>query len=46
MTHDARVAATGDRLLSMRDGRIVDDTVLNSGASRREIAAQLLGWEA
>ncbi len=31
VTHDARVAATADRLLSMRDGRMVDETVLTGG---------------
>jgi putative ABC transport system ATP-binding protein len=32
VTHDPRIAATADRLLSMRDGGMVDETVL-SGAS-------------
>jgi putative ABC transport system ATP-binding protein len=32
VTHDARVAATADRLLSMRDGRIVDEVVLTGGS--------------
>jgi putative ABC transport system ATP-binding protein len=27
-THDARVAAAADRVLTMRDGRIVDDKAL------------------
>ncbi len=31
VTHDDRVAATADRLLSMRDGRLVDETVLAGG---------------
>jgi putative ABC transport system ATP-binding protein len=46
VTHDPRVAATADRLVGMRDGRIVDDTRLDTGASRREVVGQLLGWEA
>lgn len=29
VTHDARVATTADRLLTMRDGAIVDETLLN-----------------
>jgi putative ABC transport system ATP-binding protein len=28
VTHDARVAATADRLVSMRDGMFVEDTLL------------------
>jgi putative ABC transport system ATP-binding protein len=32
VTHDARVAATADRLLSMRDGRVVDETLLTGGS--------------
>jgi putative ABC transport system ATP-binding protein len=45
-THDPRVAAAADRLVGMRDGRIVDDTRLDTGASRRDVVGQLLGWEA
>ena len=45
VTHDPRVAATADRLVGMRDGRIVDDTRLDSGASRRDVVGQMLGWE-
>jgi putative ABC transport system ATP-binding protein len=33
VTHDARVAATADRLLSMRDGMLVDQTVLSGSTS-------------
>jgi putative ABC transport system ATP-binding protein len=33
VTHDARIAATADRLLSMRDGVLVDQTVLSGGTS-------------
>jgi putative ABC transport system ATP-binding protein len=33
VTHDARVAATADRLLSMRDGVLVDQTVLSGSTS-------------
>ena len=28
VTHDARIAATADRLISMRDGAFVDETQL------------------
>ncbi len=34
VTHDPRVATTADRLLSMRDGRMVDETRLGGGTSR------------
>jgi putative ABC transport system ATP-binding protein len=32
VTHDERVAATADRLISMRDGRMVDETRLTGGS--------------
>jgi putative ABC transport system ATP-binding protein len=31
VTHDERIAATADRLISMRDGSFVDDTRLTGG---------------
>ena len=31
VTHDARIAATADRLISMRDGAFVDETRLTGG---------------
>jgi putative ABC transport system ATP-binding protein len=34
VTHDSRIAATSDRLISMRDGRFVDETRLTGGTSR------------
>jgi putative ABC transport system ATP-binding protein len=34
VTHDARIAATADRLISMRDGSLVDETRLRSGTGR------------
>ena len=33
VTHDERVAATADRLISMRDGAFVDDTRLTGGST-------------
>ena len=33
VTHDARIAATADRLISMRDGTFVDETRLNGGTT-------------
>jgi putative ABC transport system ATP-binding protein len=33
VTHDARIAATADRLISMRDGSLVDETRLTGGTT-------------
>jgi ABC-type siderophore export system fused ATPase/permease subunit len=33
VTHDARIAATADRMFSMRDGALVDETRLTGGAT-------------
>jgi putative ABC transport system ATP-binding protein len=46
VTHDPRVAAIGERLIGMRDGRVVDDTRLDRGASRREVVGHMIGWDA
>ena len=46
VTHDPRVAATAERLLTMRDGTIVEDTRLDGGLSREAVLADLAGWEA
>ncbi|HEX5199677.1 MAG TPA: ABC transporter ATP-binding protein [Actinoplanes sp.] len=35
VTHDARVAATADRMISMRDGAFVDETRLTGGTTGR-----------
>jgi putative ABC transport system ATP-binding protein len=35
VTHDARIAATADRLISMRDGAFVDETQLTGGSTGR-----------
>ena len=43
VTHDSRVAATADRLISMRDGAFVDETRLTGGTTG-ELGA-LLGLE-
>ena len=34
VTHDERIAATADRLITMRDGAFVDETQLNGGTAR------------
>ncbi len=33
VTHDARIAATADRLVTMRDGGFVDETRLTGGTT-------------
>jgi ABC-type lipoprotein export system ATPase subunit len=43
VTHDARIAATADRLISMRDGALVDETRLTGGTTG-ELGA-LVGWD-
>jgi putative ABC transport system ATP-binding protein len=43
VTHDERVAATADRLISMRDGALVDETRLTGGG--RGSVADLLRFE-
>ncbi len=44
VTHDERIAATADRLISMRDGSFVDETPLVGGTSRK--LGALVGWDA
>ena len=43
VTHDARIAATADRMISMRDGAFVDETRLTGGTSGQ--LGTLLGLE-
>jgi ABC-type lipoprotein export system ATPase subunit len=43
VTHDSRIAATADRLISMRDGAFVEETRLTHGTSGR--LAELAGME-
>jgi ABC-type lipoprotein export system ATPase subunit len=43
VTHDARIAATADRLVSMRDGAFADETRLTGGTAGR--LADLAGLE-
>jgi ABC-type lipoprotein export system ATPase subunit len=43
VTHDARIAATADRLISMRDGAFVEETMLTQGSSER--LGELAGLE-
>ena len=46
VTHDERIAATADRLISMRDGVFVDETRLSGGSSGRLGALFCVGLEA
>jgi putative ABC transport system ATP-binding protein len=43
VTHDARIAATADRLISMRDGTFVDETWVTGGSTGR--LGSLIGLE-
>ncbi len=43
VTHDARIAATADRLISMRDGALVEETRLTHGTTSR--LGELAGLE-
>jgi putative ABC transport system ATP-binding protein len=43
VTHDERIAATADRLISMRDGAFVDETRLTGGTTGQ--LADLVGLE-
>jgi ABC-type lipoprotein export system ATPase subunit len=43
VTHDSRIAATADRLISMRDGAFVEETRLSHGTSGR--LSELAGLE-
>ena len=44
VTHDSRVAATADRMISMRDGAFIDETRLPGGTTGRW--APWPGWRA
>jgi putative ABC transport system ATP-binding protein len=40
-THDLRIASQADRVLSLRDGKIVRETIMTPGRAAREIMAEL-----
>jgi putative ABC transport system ATP-binding protein len=44
VTHDERIAATADRLITMRDGALVDETRLTRGSTGE--LGDLIGLEA
>ena len=45
VTHDARVAAAADRVVTMRDGLAVDETRLSDSRDARDVLSQLIGLE-
>jgi putative ABC transport system ATP-binding protein len=45
VTHDARVAASANRVVSMRDGLVVDETVLADRGESSAVLSQLLQLE-
>ncbi|MEU6289299.1 ABC transporter ATP-binding protein [Streptomyces sp. CA-100214] len=45
VTHDERVAATADRVVSLRDGRLAGDTQLGGGGGSGNEFGALLSWE-
>ncbi|MGH2915139.1 MAG: ABC transporter ATP-binding protein [Solirubrobacteraceae bacterium] len=45
VTHDSRIAATADRLISMRDGAFVDETRLTGGTHRSRSLSAMTGLE-
>ncbi len=45
VTHDDRIAATADRLVSMRDGAFVDEISLTGGTRRDRDLGALVGWD-
>ena len=44
VTHDARIAATADRLVGMRDGAFIDEMRLAGDSSQPDLGA-MAGWE-
>jgi putative ABC transport system ATP-binding protein len=46
VTHDARVASAADRVITMRDGRIADETRLADGVAPATLVTRLLELEA
>ncbi len=42
VTHDHRIASAADRMVSLRDGRVVDDVQLTGGTGRSLVVADLV----
>ncbi len=45
VTHDARVASNADRVITMRDGSIVDDTRLAESGDSSELLSRIIRLE-
>lgn len=45
VTHDARIASVADRILTMRDGRVVDETRMHTSDPAADTLAQLIQME-
>ena len=45
VTHDARVASNADRVITMRDGLIIDDTRLSESGDSSELLSRLIRLE-
>jgi putative ABC transport system ATP-binding protein len=45
VTHDLRIASTADRVISIRDGRIADETRVGEGEGGRDTLARLIALE-
>ena len=46
VTHDLRVASTADRVISLRDGRIADETSVGAGEGGRDALSRVVALEA
>ena len=45
VTHDLRIASSADRVISMRDGRIADETVIGEGGGGADPLARVVALE-
>jgi putative ABC transport system ATP-binding protein len=45
VTHDAPVASAADRVVTVRDGLVVDETRLGEGRDARNVLSHLIGLE-
>jgi putative ABC transport system ATP-binding protein len=45
VTHDARVAASADRIVTLRDGLVADEVRLGDARDSAQLLPQLLGLE-